>query len=318
MTWLTWRLHRTEAAIGILLFTGLILTMVFGMRSVDTAYDAARDGGCFGSSQSPLCGEKLDNYFNRASTWDTLTALLHGIPIAIAALVAIPTLHELERGTHRLAWTQSVSRRRWSLSRIGFALGIATLVAVIWAFWAERWREDVLRIDGTSFGLNAFPLFPAVLIGYILFAVALVLAAAVVVRRLVPALSLLAVGFAGMRIFTSLVLRERYRSPIEATSVDGFNARYDNSWFIDESWLNRAGERISWNQVDQTCFLGTSGQHSDTAYQQCLTDNGLRYFRAFHPIDRFYQFQVIETALYLGLAAGLLAFAYWWLTRRSA
>ncbi len=211
MTWLTWRLHRTEAAIGVLLLAALIGIMLLAIQSVDAAYNAARAGGCFDNGQSILCSERLSHYFGRSARWSTLTTLLHGVPLAVAALLAIPTLQELERGTHRLAWTQSISRRRWSLSRLGFAAGIATLVGIIWAVTAREWRSSILRDEEQlRFGQNAFELSPAVLMGYALFAVALALTAAVVVRRLVPVLALTAVGFIGTRIFTTFVLRERY------------------------------------------------------------------------------------------------------------
>lgn len=322
MTWLTWRLHRTEAAIGVLLFAGLIVIMLLATRSVDAAYNAARDGGCFDNGQGTLCNERLIDYFNRSSRWNNLTVLLHGVPLAVAALLTIPTLQELGRGTHRLAWTQSISRRRWSLSRIGFAAGVATLVAAVWAATATDWRSSILRGEERSFGRNAFELSPTVLLGYALFAVALALAAAVVIRRLVPVLALIAVGFIGARVVTSFVLRPRYRPPIEETVAaandTGPFTAFENRWVVDESWLASTGERISWERVNQLCASGANEQNFETYYQQCLVDNGLQYFRAYHPSDRFGQFQLIEAALYLGAAAGLFALAYWWLTRRPA
>ena len=36
----------------------------------------------------------------------------------------------------------------------------------------------------------------------------------------------------------------------------------------------------------------------------------------YHPASRFWLFQGIETALFLGLAAALLAVTVWWVTRR--
>ena len=324
MIWLTWRLHRTEAAIGILLFAALIVIMLLATRSVDAAYNAAMANGCFDtgegiSGQGILCNERLTTYFNLSSRWSTLTTLLHGVPLAVAALLAIPTLQELERGTHRLAWTQSISRRRWSLSRLGFAAGISTLVALIWATAAMEWRSSIAPGgEQQRFGQDAFDLSPAVVFGYGLFAVALALAAAVVVRRLVPTLALLAVGFIGTRIFTTFVLRERYRAPIEETTpaandIDQFTA-FQDRWILDESWLSRTGERLSWDRVYRLCPPGPD----ELNYQQCLIDNGLQYFRAYHPADRFDQFQLIEAALYLGVTAGLFAVTYWWLTRRPA
>jgi len=322
MTWLTWRLHRTEAAIGIPLFVGLIVIMLLAIQSVDSAYNAALNAGCFGDSQDLLCGERTVDYYNRASRWSTLTTLLHGVPLAVAALLAIPTLQELERGTHRLAWTQSISRRRWSLSRLGFAAGIATLVAVVWAAAATVWRSSFSRGEEDTFAQNAFELSPAVLLGYALFAVALALAAAVVVRRLIPVLALLAVGFIGARIVTTFVLRPRFRTPIAETvpanSDIGPFVSFDARWVIDESWLSSTGERLSWEYVTRLCSPTTDVPDYDAFYQRCLVDNGLQFFRAYHPTDRVGQFQLIEMALYLGLAAGLFAFAYWWLTRRPA
>lgn len=322
MTWLTWRLHRTEAAIGAALFAALIAIMLLAIRTVDSAYDAARGAGTVDDELGLLFDEYSADYFNLLSRWSTLTTLLHGVPLALAALLAIPTLQELERGTHRLAWTQSISRRRWSLTRTGFVVGVAALVTAVWAVIAMIWRGSILRGDEGTFAQDAFELSPAVLFGYGLFAVALGLAAAVVVRRVVPTLAVLAVGFIGARIFTTFVLRERYRNPVEDTvpaadDVGQFTA-FEDRWIVDETWLTAAGERLSWERVYRLCLAGDVQPNGEDTYRQCLVDNGLQYYRAYQPTDRFAQFQLIETALYLGLAAGLLAFAYWWLTRRAA
>jgi len=322
MTWLTWRLHRTEAAIGIPIFAALIVIMFLATQSVNSAYDAASNLGCFDNGDSILCSERLSDYYDRSSRWGNLTTLLHGIPLAVAALLVIPTLQELERGTHRLAWTQSISRRRWTLIRVGFLIGISTLVAAVWAVTTSDWRSSILQVDEQSFARDAFELSPAVLVGYGLFAVALGLAAAVVTRRLIPTLALLAVGFTGTRILTTFVLRERYRNPVEETipAADdtGQFTAFEDRWILDESWLTKSGERLSWERVNQLCTPGADEQNFEAFYQKCLVDNDLQYYRAFHPTDRFGQFQLIETALYLGLAAGLFALSYWWLTRRSA
>jgi hypothetical protein len=231
MTWLTWRLHRTEAVIGIVLFAALIGIMVLASRSIDAPYNAAREGNCFDvdNSQGLECNEWLSDYAQRVSRWSNLSTLLHGVPLAAAALLAIPTLQEFDRGTHRLAWTQSISRRRWSLSRIGFVAGTATLVAAVWAVAASDWRSSVMRGEEHTFGQNAFELSPMVLFGYGLFAAALGLAAAVVLRRLIPTLALLAVGFIGTRIVTTFVVRGQYRPSIRRLPPSPMPARSPRS-----------------------------------------------------------------------------------------
>ena len=82
--------------------------------------------------------------------------------------------------------------------------------------------------------------------------------------------------------------------------------------------MTRSGARISWEDVNQLCLPQSDAQNTEEFYRKCLIDNGLQYFRSYHPNDRFMQFQLIETAIYLGLAAALFAGTYWWLTRRPA
>lgn len=322
MTWLTWRLHRAEALIGIPLFAALLAIMVRAGDGIDRAYTAALDLNCFDNGQDPLCSERLNTYYLKISNWSNLTTLLHGVPIAAAALVAIPTLQELERGTYRLAWTQSISRRRWSLVRIGFAVGIAALFAAVWSIAASDWRASLLRGENHTFARDAFELSPPVLLGYSLFAVALGLTGAVVIRRLIPTLALLAVGFTGARIVTTFVLRERFRPPIKETipaaNDPGPFFGFADRWILDETWLSRTGERLSWDYVNRLCTPLNDQQNTESFYRQCLIDNGLQYFRSYQPTNRVGQFQLIETALFLGLAAALLAFSFWWLTRRPA
>ncbi len=322
MTWLTWRLHRSEAALGLVLFSALIAIIFLATGAVDTANNAALDGNCFENGEDQLCGQLVNDYFTQISRWGNLSTLLHGVPLAAAALIIIPTLHEFERGTHRLAWTQSISRRRWALSRFGFAAAIGVAITVVWAFVAAHWRSSLMNGAGQNFGQDYFELSPIVLFGYGLFAIALGLAAAVLVRRLIPTLALLGVGFIGTRIFTTFELRERYRAPITeivpAASDAGPYTWYPDRWILDESWLTRSGARISWEDVNQLCLPQSDAQNTEEFYRKCLIDNGLQYFRSYHPNDRFMQFQLIETAIYLGLAAALFAGTYWWLTRRPA
>lgn len=321
MIWLTWRLHRTEAAIGGALFAALIAIMYMATKRVDTAYNAAKDSGCFDGVDTSICNDRVNHYFSILLNWDRLSTLLHGVPIVLAALVMIPTLHELERGTHRLAWTQSITRRRWAASRLGFAAGIALAVAIVWAGAATIWSKSILRGDEHTFGQNWFELRPAVLIGYSLFAVALALSAAVLVRRLVPALAILTVGFIGVRIFTTFELRPHYRAPltetVAAANDTGPYTAYATRWMLDESWLTSTGHRISWESVNQLCQPTNDQVNTDTYYHQCLVDQGLQYYRAFQPLSRVSQFQFIEAGLYLGAAAALFLFAFWCLTRRA-
>ena len=49
------------------------------------------------------------------ANWFTL------IPGLIGVLLAAPFILDLEHGTYRLAWTQSITRGRWLLGKLGAA-----------------------------------------------------------------------------------------------------------------------------------------------------------------------------------------------------
>ena len=115
MIWTTWRQHRAEAAVGALILAALAAAMlVVGSIARDRAR-ALGLPGCAGTCDDAL-GRLHDDF--------------HSIPPFITALVAIPLLagmfwaaplvsREYEAGTHRLAWTQSVSPLRWITMKIG-------------------------------------------------------------------------------------------------------------------------------------------------------------------------------------------------------
>jgi hypothetical protein len=49
---------------------------------------------------------------------------------------------------------------------------------------------------------------------------------------------------------------------------------------------------------------------------ECLTKLGLVTRVEYHPASRFWTFQWIETALFVGVSAALVAFAAWWILKR--
>jgi hypothetical protein len=76
-----------------------------------------------------------------ASPLEALHRDFHAIPSFTFALIAVPVLagmfwaarlvsREYEAGTHRLAWTQSVSPLRWIGTKIGLIFGVTALGAL--------------------------------------------------------------------------------------------------------------------------------------------------------------------------------------------
>ena len=224
-------------------------------------------------------------------------------------------LLELESGTYRLAWTQSVTRRRW----LAVKLGLTALAAVLAALAMTAARDLVARRRSTSStgawrtsSTSRAPSASATCCSRS----ALPLAIGAVWRRTVPAL---VAGFAGYivaRVFVQNWLRERYETPLTATwpaSSGPQRPQLDKAWIIELGPSDRLGNALAppLNPVG-VCQRAARASGRDPS---CLPDD-LYIHAVYHPASRFWLFQGIETALFGGVAVALIAFAAWWIHER--
>ena len=146
---------------------------------------------------------------------NSVKAVLNGfsyLPIVIGLLLAAPVVIEIERRTYRLAWTQSVTRRRWLGASIGMAiLGVAVFSALFTAlmtWWYEPVERAYMHLGhGVGPGFTFAGLLP---FSYTLWAMSLALAAGVLSRKVVLAAPVAFVGFLAMRIPVEQMLRPSY------------------------------------------------------------------------------------------------------------
>ena len=122
MTWVVWRLQRTEMliALGILALLVSLLLIPTGIQMAN-AYHQDGLAGCLSINPSKpvLCGNELGDFQQRFQTLTTLANWFTLIPGLIGVLLAAPFIFDLENGTYRLAWTQSITRGRWLLGKLG-------------------------------------------------------------------------------------------------------------------------------------------------------------------------------------------------------
>jgi len=57
---------------------------------------------------------------------------------------------------------------------------------------------------------------------------------------------------------------------------------------------------------------------SKAPIQACIQRLGIHLQATYQPGNRYWLFQGIESAIFVGLALGLLAFAVWWVRRKVA
>ena len=110
-----------------------------------------------------------------------------------------PFILELENGTFRLAWTQSITRRRWLAGKLGITVAAALLAALAMTALTTWWRTPLDHLYGRM-ETNVFDFEGIAGFGYVLFALGLSLAIGAVWRRTVPALI---IGFAGYTVARS-------------------------------------------------------------------------------------------------------------------
>jgi len=335
MIWLTWRQSRLESLIGGI---ALALVAVFALWTghyMISAYDDAGLPHCVAiHSNDQSCWNAADDFVNRYENLNNLISWLNLLPFLVGLLLAAPMVLDLEHGTYRLAWTQSVTRRRWLAVKIGYGLAAAVALSAgmvaLWTWWRGPLDDLQGRLNGNGFDFEG-----SVMVGYVVFAFALCLAVGTVLRRTIPAVGIALVVYLAARIGTIDQLRPRYLDPLKLTwdplspePAAAADAVGNGNWIIGRGIESANGQGAAPRDALQACFsaAGTGPNDksvvlaggTDNSFNQCLHDHGLVNTLVYHPASRFWAFQGIETALFLGVSAVLLAITAWWVLRRIA
>jgi hypothetical protein len=79
--------------------------------------------------------------------------------------------------------------------------------------------------------------------------------------------------------------------------------------------VDAQGHQLTLDQVNAVgrAFSGSSG----SGYMDYLQQHGIRFLADYQPAERFWTFQLIEAAVFVGLASALIAATLWWLQRRA-
>jgi hypothetical protein len=227
MIWLTWRQSRAQVAT---VYGAIAALLVF------LAITAAQLPAFDGTYLLQLKADGLASAIFLLASAGVLCA-----PAIVGVFWGAPLVaRELEAGTHRLAWTQSVTRTRWLATKLGVT-GLAALLvtgcislALTWwcgtldmAINAGQTTDSPLRIARI-----APPMFDArgiAPIGYTAFALALGVAMGIVVRRVVPAMAITLTVFVAVQIAMPALVRPHLgptttKVAITAESMDGLMA----------------------------------------------------------------------------------------------
>ncbi|ATE51954.1 hypothetical protein [Actinosynnema pretiosum] len=220
------------------------------------------------------------------TSYDLLTLPLLGGPLLLGAFAGAAVFApDVERGTHALTLTQSVSPDRWWATKLlvtGVPLALCALVTGLVARWVVG---GAAPSAGTSPLIS--PLFQAqgvVPVGYAL----VVFATAALLGLLRGNALLAAVG--------ALLLH----APLALVSLLGLRRYYAPPLVVPEEQAPGQIWPVDYRRYDDLVDGEVFG----------------RVLVGYHPDSRFWPFQFVELGIFLALAAALLAAGWWVATRR--
>lgn len=311
MTWLSWRQQRIETLITAAVLAVLAVAFIPTGIHVADLFAKLHLARCAGSD-SQACQFATGNLTLRAGVLNGLldSGWFNLIPGLIGVALAAPLLLDRENGTTRLAWTQSITRRRWVATKVAVAVATVLVAGAAFSLLFTWYRGPLDRLDGRW---DKFDFEGSVPIAYMLFALGLALAVGVLVRRSTAALTVAFVGYVAGRVFVESWLRERFITPLSATwRLNAAGPNLSHAWLIREGPSNKAGHFLAaGTNVFQSCpKIGPEGDK--TLGAGCAARHGAGFTHAlYQPASRFWEFQGIETALFAGVGLLLLVFAAW-------
>lgn len=347
MIWLTWRQFRVQAAV---VLAAVAATAVALVLTGPDLRDLARTAGADFLKQVAAV-ERADRMLYMAGI-----AVLYVVPVVIGVFWGAPLIsRELETGTHRLVWNQTITRRRWLATKVGLTglaaiagTGLLSLAVTWWARPIDRAADGVagqpdfglVRLAPVVFGARGL-----VPVGYAALALALGVTAGVLIRRAVPAMAVTLVAVIAVMIVMPIWVRPHLIPPVTTTSVitagsiDGLQGtgpglpvhrllvklHQPGAWELSSRTIdasgNIPGELPAWVE---TCMPlpGQGRAEQQAARQQTCFDRlaaeGYRQESTYQPASRFWPLQWIETGVLLGLSLLLTGFCFWWIRRRLA
>jgi hypothetical protein len=338
MVWLTWRQFRVQAIVAGAALAAIAVTLGLTGPHLAALYNDNGLGTCAAG-----CGSRVTSFINavRGTVSEDIfyggIFLVYLVPAVIGLFWGAPLItREIESGTFRLAWNQSVTRRRWVLTKLGLvglasmaAAGLLSLMMTWWASPLYRAAQQAIqnslsisRLTPSQFGATG-----VVPIGYAALAFALGVTAGLLVRRTVPAMAISLAIFAAIQILWPTFARPHLLPAahstvlLEAANWNGVGDVHGGHLILQPGTISAIPPSAWVTGSEPVTSAGTLATMappacvSATSFVPCLQAHGIRLAVTYQPASRYWAFQWLETGIFLLLAGGLGGLTYWRIRR---
>jgi hypothetical protein len=324
MAWVIWRQHRSGLGAAAGVFAATALYVFLSGLQLHHAYAVAMS--CRPVS-SFSCGN-LARSFNGTNRFLASGVLLEALAPLVGIFLGAPWLaREFETGTYRFTFTQGFVRWRWAVSKMA---GLATLLLVVTGLMEvlfSWYYRPYFNVANGPHGLSelspylagVFELRGPSYVAWALAAFAIGSFVGLLLRRVVPALTVSLAICAGLTALTVGIFRQRYLSPVVTTR---FNLA-PSAWILSEQWRTKAGRPISLQVLGRLLakavpqVAGKGGVPKAYGPYEYLVHHGFSQWTSYQPASRFSSFQWIEAGWLVALGL-LLVGATVLLVRRRA
>jgi hypothetical protein len=334
MTWLAWRQFRVQAAAGAasVALIGLFLLLTGPGLASNYADGLANCGND--------CRQFTDAFLDEhQAKLLEVTAIVLVLPAILGLFWGAPLVsRELDNGTHRLAWTQSVTRARWlAVKLVLIGAGVAAVSGLV--AWAVDWWSDPLDAAASVGDARlpwplTFAAHGVVPVAYALFAFALGVAIGIFTRRALPAMAITLAVFLAVQIVVPIAIRPHLVPPVTksaAITVDTLanfaivegdalvinaDAPEPGSWLLSRHTVDGTGREVATLPASLRDRPECAPAKDVTSCLGLIAGLGYRQVSTYHPPSHFWPLQWAEAGLYAALTAGLIGFCFWWLRRR--
>ena len=356
MIWLTWRQFRMQAIATVAALAAFALLIVVTGEHLRHVYDmgdisgCAAHGGCAHPTVSTFGGHER-----------ILSALLGPalliVPLLIGMFWGAPLLaRELETGSYRLVWTQSITRTRWLVVKVAIVGLVALAVAGLASWLVSWWYAPLDKLNMNRFDPSVFTERGIVAIGYTGFALAVGLAAGAILRRTLPAMAATVVSFIAARIIFTFWIRPHLLPAAHAAQqLGGGNAGIAgpqpvslfatsptivNAWVYSGTIVDNAGNAPSAGRIHALLVArcpqivsgaglppgsgpgkaAASPSVLNALFSKCMSNlsEQLHLLVTYQPTSHYWPLQALETGIFLAGALVLIGATVWRVGRRTA